>query len=90
MVEEVDQAMSDREKVLVEALAQIASGLGRGGVVGTPSYNGARPLRLRATQALLDTGYEYAEYPLVARSGWYLKDGMMEARLMKKILHEDG
>ena len=64
-----------REKILVKALADIASNLGRGTIVPSGFDSGSRPLRARASEALKEAGYVYKEYPQVPPDGdgWYLE-----------------
>jgi hypothetical protein len=56
-----------RERILREALADIANNLGRGTMVPSSFDNGSRPLRVRATETLKQVGYIYKENP----DGWY-------------------
>lgn len=51
-----------REQILAEALARIASNLGRGSLHPSP----ADPLRAEASKALKEAGYKYMENP----DGW--------------------
>ena len=66
---------NDTMAVLVNGLASIASNLGRGGVIGSLSDAGSRPLRIAASKTLALAGMRYMEYPSVEEDGWY-KDGV--------------
>ena len=66
---------NDTMAILANGLAKIASNLGRGGVVGSQSDNGSRPLRIAASETLKQAGMRYMEYPAVEEDGWY-KDGV--------------
>lgn len=60
------------EQILAEALARVASNLGRGSLRPSEFDEGSRPLRVEASEALKEAGYEYMENP----DGWR-KDGKL-------------
>ena len=64
-----------REKMLVKALADMASNFGRGSFSGSNTHDTEQRFRIAASKALKDAGYEYKEYPSVLPDGdgWYLK-----------------
>lgn len=67
---------NEREAILVEGLASIASNLGMGSVHPSERDSGSRPLRIKASRTLKGAGYTYKEYPACPPNGdgWYLKE----------------
>jgi len=63
--------------ILASGMAKIASNLGRGGMVGSQSDNGSRPLRVAATECLKKAGLVYHEYPSMPDDGWYRGDKLV-------------
>lgn len=67
---------AEREQILVQGLADIASNFGRGSFSASPVYSTEQEFRAAASETLKKAGYVYKEYPSVLPDGdgWYLKE----------------
>ena len=66
----------EREQILVQGLADMASNFGRGSFSSSPDFETQQKFRIAASETLKKAGYVYKEYPEVLPDGdgWYLKD----------------
>lgn len=64
----------EREQILIQGLADMASNFGRGSFSGTPDFVTEQRFRVCASETLKKAGYVYREYPQVPpdSDGWYL------------------